>query len=153
MGTAKTDAKARRDLRKRLEAQRLPVSEVNRQVEELRERQGRAWRPPAAPRRARTPGEVAKRDEAAARREEQLRVQRRRSEQIIEAQRVRAVEDDERRRVEDETYARLSPDDRGFRPAKPDSVLTGAARATGDTARAVRRGKTFTKWQLEERDR
>lgn len=42
------------------------------------------------------------------------------------------------------------PDDSKFRPSRPDSVLTGAARATGITAKAVRRRDGVTKWQHEE---
>lgn len=40
-----------------------------------------------------------------------------------------------------------SPDDTRYRPAQTDSVLTGVARATGLTARAVRRRETLTRWQ------
>lgn len=44
------------------------------------------------------------------------------------------------------------PDDRGYRPTHVDSILTGTARATGQTAAAVRRGRTVTKWQHDERE-
>lgn len=38
-----------------------------------------------------------------------------------------------------------SPDDKGFKPTKVDAVLNGVARATGQTAKAVKRRKTITK--------
>ena len=38
-------------------------------------------------------------------------------------------------------------DDKGFRPTRVDPLLTGAARATGETARAVRRKKGVTKFE------
>ena len=41
----------------------------------------------------------------------------------------------------------VTPDDKGYVPARPDSVLTGVARATGATAKAVKRGKTLTKYE------
>lgn len=40
--------------------------------------------------------------------------------------------------------AYTSPDDRGFRPTRIDPLLRGTARAVGATARAVRRGTTYT---------
>lgn len=45
-----------------------------------------------------------------------------------------------------------SPDDKGYRPPKVDHVLTGVARATGETAMAVKRGKTITKHQYDNRE-
>lgn len=45
----------------------------------------------------------------------------------------------------------VSPDDTGYRPSGPDSTLVGVARATGETAAAVKRGSTLTKWQHDER--
>jgi hypothetical protein len=53
-------------------------------------------------------------------------------------------------RAEAETYARLCPDDTGFRPSTPDSLRTGAARATGVTAKVAGRRNTITKWQYDE---
>lgn len=44
------------------------------------------------------------------------------------------------------------PDDRSYRPRHIDPVLRGAARATGQTAAAVRRGRTVTDWQHDERE-
>ena len=38
-----------------------------------------------------------------------------------------------------------SPDDRGYRPRTPDPLLTGAARVTGQTAKAVGRTKAITR--------
>jgi septal ring factor EnvC (AmiA/AmiB activator) len=42
------------------------------------------------------------------------------------------------------------PDDRGYKPPTPDSLKTGAARATGATAKVVGRRNTITKWQYDE---
>jgi hypothetical protein len=39
------------------------------------------------------------------------------------------------------------PDDRGYRPNPGDPLLRGAARATGATARAVKRRTTITRYQ------
>jgi hypothetical protein len=55
-----------------------------------------------------------------------------------------------RARLEEETYARLNLDDRGFRPTRPDPLTTGAARQTGVSARAARRSTAVTKWEYEE---
>ncbi len=44
-----------------------------------------------------------------------------------------------------------SPDDSRYRPTRYDPLLTGVARATGETAKAIRRGKTATDWQIAER--
>lgn len=54
-----------------------------------------------------------------------------------------------RQRLEDETYRRLSPDDRRHRPTSPPSVETGPARAVGVAARAARRGRTVTAFQYQ----
>lgn len=61
-------------------------------------------------------------------------------------------------RGETEQYTRAlydaqpdQPDDRGYRPTHVDPILQGTARATGQTAAAVRRGRTVTKWQHDER--
>lgn len=42
-------------------------------------------------------------------------------------------------------------DDKGYRPTRLDPVLTGVARATGETAKAVRRGAAATKWEHDGR--
>lgn len=42
--------------------------------------------------------------------------------------------------------------DKGFKPTKVDSVLTGVARATGQTAKAVKRRKTITKFQYDNQE-
>ncbi|HEV2071082.1 MAG TPA: hypothetical protein VGR26_14930 [Acidimicrobiales bacterium] len=55
-----------------------------------------------------------------------------------------------REQWERETYARLSPDDRGYRPSRSDSVTTGQGRATGLAAKAAKRGKTLTRWEYDE---
>src|SRR5262245_9768159 len=53
----------------------------------------------------------------------------------------------------DELFGSLPPlkDDRAYLPDYVDPVLKGVARATGETAKAVKRGKTITKWQHDER--
>lgn len=56
----------------------------------------------------------------------------------------------QREQWECETYARLSPDDKGYHPSRPDSVTTGQARATGLAAKAAKRGKTLTRWEYDE---
>lgn len=43
-----------------------------------------------------------------------------------------------------------SPDDSKYRPSKPPNILTGPARATGVTAKAVRRQTALTKWEHAE---
>lgn len=43
------------------------------------------------------------------------------------------------------------PDDARYRPQHVDSVLRGAGRAVGETAAAVKRGRTVTAWQYDER--
>lgn len=55
-----------------------------------------------------------------------------------------------RARVIDETYERLSPKDTSHRPRHVDPLLRGAARATGHTATAVKRGTTITEYQHRE---
>lgn len=45
----------------------------------------------------------------------------------------------------------IPPDDKDYRPVLADSVLRGTARATGETANAVKRRKTITKFQYDER--
>lgn len=43
-----------------------------------------------------------------------------------------------------------SPDDSEFKPKKVDSVLVGVARATGVTAKAVKRKKAFTRDEYDD---
>lgn len=45
------------------------------------------------------------------------------------------------------------PDDKGYKPPKIDSVLTGVGRATGETARAIKRGKTITKYDYDQNNK
>lgn len=49
-----------------------------------------------------------------------------------------------------ETHAALRLDDRGFKPRAGDPLLRGAGRATGNTAKAVSRRKTYTAYELRE---
>ena len=46
-----------------------------------------------------------------------------------------------------------APDDPGYHPTRRDPLLTGVARATGETAAAVKRGRSVTRWQWDERRR
>lgn len=55
-----------------------------------------------------------------------------------------------RQQIQDETYARLAPDDRRHRPASPDGLLSGAGRAMGATAVAVRRSKAVTRFEYDQ---
>jgi hypothetical protein len=41
------------------------------------------------------------------------------------------------------------PNDSGYEPSEGDPLLRGVARATGMTARVVRRRDTITRWQYE----
>jgi hypothetical protein len=45
----------------------------------------------------------------------------------------------------------VSPDDKKYKPTSVLKELNGVARATGETAKAIKRGKTITKWQYDER--
>lgn len=65
-------------------------------------------------------------------------------------ERQEAELDPEQQRREAETYARLCPDDRGFKPSTPDPLKTGPARVTGATAKVAGRRNTITKWQYDE---
>jgi hypothetical protein len=52
--------------------------------------------------------------------------------------------------IHDETWRQ--PDDAGYRPNFGDSLERGAARVSSRTARAARRHKATTKYELERRD-
>ncbi len=41
------------------------------------------------------------------------------------------------------------PDDSAYRPRPVDSTLRGAARATGDTAKSIRRGRGLALWEVD----
>lgn len=43
----------------------------------------------------------------------------------------------------------VAPNDKGLKPTYVDPVLRGVARATGETAKAVKRKKTITKYQYD----
>jgi hypothetical protein len=49
--------------------------------------------------------------------------------------------------VYEKSQRRLQFDDRGFKPSTGDSLLRGVGRATGETAKAVKRGRTLAKWE------
>jgi phage I-like protein len=40
------------------------------------------------------------------------------------------------------------PDDAGYKPRRPDPLLVGVARATGETARAVKRSSTLLRTEV-----
>lgn len=46
--------------------------------------------------------------------------------------------------------AGYSPDDSAYRPSSVDSTLTGVGRATGHSAKAIKRGRTYTNWELKD---
>lgn len=48
------------------------------------------------------------------------------------------------------TYERLHADDSKHRPARADPLTTGAARATGMTAKAVKRSKAMTRYEYDQ---
>ena len=64
-----------------------------------------------------------------------------------------------RKRAGDERYRRVRErldgprrlSDARYRPTHIDPLLKGVARATGETAKAIRSGKTITNWQHRER--
>jgi hypothetical protein len=49
--------------------------------------------------------------------------------------------------VFDQTHTALRLDDTGYRPTPGDPLLQGVARATGATAKAVRRRRTLTRYE------
>jgi hypothetical protein len=65
-----------------------------------------------------------------------------------------------RGRAGDERYRRIRerldgprvPNDKRYKPTTVDPLLKGVARATGETARAIRSGRTITDWQYAERE-
>ena len=56
-------------------------------------------------------------------------------------------------RITKETWDRLNPNDSTYRPRPADSTLRGAGRATGQTAAAIRRGRTITQHEHTQRSR
>lgn len=44
----------------------------------------------------------------------------------------------------------LWPDDTGYRPKSPDSLLTGAGRPSGIAAKVAKRRETITRWQYRQ---
>lgn len=149
MGNPATRHRARQAMRRRLRAQGLSPAEI-----EARVFAQYPATPPTPKRRTRR----GRRSEAATERRAASR------EHINEAARLeRLLKDDQanqarrlaeadraQERREAETYARLSPDDRGYRPSPRDSLKTGMARATGATAKVAGRRNTITKWQYDE---
>lgn len=79
-----------------------------------------------------------------------IRVEQRRVEQLAARESARGLSSAIQALSQKETEAIWEqPDDRKFRPTTPDPITTGAARATGATAIAARRGKTLTKFQYD----
>jgi hypothetical protein len=56
----------------------------------------------------------------------------------------------EQARIERETYRRLNPDDRSFRPSSPDPLTMGPARVSGTVAKVVKRRTAVTKWEHDQ---
>lgn len=131
VGSAETHAGQRKRLRKKMRQQGCSEAEIAQAVEVLRARQEEARRrgvplPVSPPKSGKTRGR----------------------------RRVRVIpgySEAERQAIEDATYARLALDDRAHRRShRVDPLLTGAARATGATAKAVQRRKGVTGWQYDE---
>lgn len=78
------------------------------------------------------------------------RLRERQAEQRAAERAASGAAERERARIEEETYRRLSLDDRRHRPTSHDPLTTGIGRATGATAKAAKRGRTLTKWQYDE---
>lgn len=53
-------------------------------------------------------------------------------------------------RQQDETYARLSPDDSKHRPRTPDRLRSGAGRVSAITAKAAARRKALTRYEYDQ---
>lgn len=140
MGSANTDKVARQRLRDRLRAKGLPEDEVQRllAVKRAEQQQARGSAEPAPPAPVRRPASLSKAELQA--------------EYDRWYKTHRHVDPSRPQRIEDETYARLSPKDSAHRPRPVDPLLTGHGRATGETARAVKRGRTVTKFEHRERD-
>jgi hypothetical protein len=124
--------------------------------------------PPLCRRRLRQPaghGRLMTSPEARGRRAERKRAKARKAEQRRAERLARVPEqaamdrrDTERWRAdqarrEAETYERLTPNDRGYRPPSVDPLATGTARVTGATAKAVRRSKALTRSEWAELER
>lgn len=77
---------------------------------------------------------------------------RQQAERIGNDAEARRLGEVERELLHEQTYLTTRLDDSKHKPTYVDPVLRGAARATGNTATAVRTGKTFTKYQLDRRD-
>lgn len=79
----------------------------------------------------------------------------RRAEDLFRATQAREHLEEQEARLERERAAANAPledpDDTKYRPVHHDPLTVGIARATGETAKAVRRGSTITGWQHRER--
>lgn len=78
------------------------------------------------------------------------RVEGIRGDRLYELERTLTRSLQRKRAADSEHVAYTNPDDTGYEPRNPDALLTGVGRVTGNTARAVKRGTTFTKTQLNK---
>ena len=155
MGSADTHKSQRKRLRRKLVALGLPDDVIDQMVEAKRIEQQLARR--EAPQRRVNPSQHHNARRKLRRRLEAEGV----SPHLIDAavERLRAQQAAARRAgvplgdmdaIYEETYRQMRLDDTGFKPNPGDSVLRGVARATGQSAKAVTRGKTVTKYQHDK---
>lgn len=124
MGSPKTDSKARQRFKQKLESWGMPRDEIQMCVAEAARRQ-------QAKREGRLPQDA---DLCVRPRYLDLRARK-----VLGLEGVPRLE---------EEWA--PPDDKGYRPIRVDPLLTGPARASGLTARAVRRGKSYSQYDYDK---
>lgn len=154
MGTARTNKNNRNRLRKQLREAGVPEADIDARLEALRLRQQRSR-------------DVSGVVNTSGNHQERRRLFRKRlreagvPEPVVAqaSQRLAARQAAARRAgvpladmeaIYEQTWRELRLDDKGYQPNPGDSVLRGAARATGQTAKAVTRGKTVTKYQHDK---
>jgi hypothetical protein len=125
VGNPRNDQTARNRFRKKLESWGMPEEEIQICVDQYRERQ-----------RMKRNGTLAK-DAPMCTRAEYVRYLKKQPNHS-NASVLRLGEDYQ------------PPSDKGYKPVKVDSLLNGTARATGNTAKAVKKGKTITKYQYDK---
>lgn len=153
MGTPETDRKKRQDLRRRLRAEGLSADEIDWRVAEYQAERRRAGIDGVpGPKAQNPPGKRAKNKLAWA--ETERLAAERDIAQLDPALRAKlALIDAERAGLREQKARALyaaqpeQPDDTKYRPRHVDSTLKGAARATGDAAKSIRRGRALTKWE------
>lgn len=129
VGSAETHSSQRKRLRKKLRQAGKSAAEIEAAVEAMRRRQESA-RSTGVPLAVAAPKPR----------------RRRRGRYVV----VPGYTPEQRQAIEDATYERFALPDGAHRHHSVDPLLTGAARATGATAKAVKRRKGVVKWELEE---